>query len=60
MGIRIGFEFDHSNCLGKINDFLRRLTDRQMVTPPQHESPRDHPAQRPERGIQILEIENRD
>ncbi|PON65899.1 hypothetical protein PanWU01x14_113880, partial [Parasponia andersonii] len=44
----------------QINDYLRRLAEERMLTPPQHERPRERLAQQPERGIQILETRNRD
>ncbi|PON62891.1 hypothetical protein PanWU01x14_135670 [Parasponia andersonii] len=44
----------------QINDTLRRLAEGQMVSPPQHERPKERPAQLPEKGIQILETRRRD
>ena len=44
----------------QINDSLRRLAERQMVTPPQQERPRNRPAWQPEKGIQIREAGTRD
>ncbi|PON64294.1 hypothetical protein PanWU01x14_126080, partial [Parasponia andersonii] len=43
----------------QINDILRRLAEGQMVTPPQHERPKERLTQLPERGIQILETRRR-
>ncbi|PON64951.1 hypothetical protein PanWU01x14_121280 [Parasponia andersonii] len=43
----------------QINDTLRRLAEGQMMTPPQHERPKERPAQLPEKGIQILETRRR-
>ncbi|PON68644.1 hypothetical protein PanWU01x14_094530, partial [Parasponia andersonii] len=43
----------------QINDTLRRLAEGQMVTPLQHERPKERPAQLPEKGIQILETRRR-
>ncbi|PON56602.1 hypothetical protein PanWU01x14_180150 [Parasponia andersonii] len=43
----------------QINDTLRRLAEGQMVTPPQHERPKERPAQLLEKGIQILETRRR-
>ncbi|PON61671.1 hypothetical protein PanWU01x14_143300 [Parasponia andersonii] len=43
-----------------INDSLWRLAEGQVVTLPQHERPRDHPARQFGRGIQITKAGNRD